>query len=224
MDPLLLQVAIQANIKLFIASEYTFDIEHPAVQPLAQGIIKARIECVKQLRKICETSQTKCLSISVGGFLDDGFANGLLGFDISSRKATLYDGGEHKATGSTLPFIGRVVVETLQLPLEGPQYRRLRAAEVEYSGKEVLKLLEEVTGKGWQTTSVTSEELKQRGKAALEAGDMRANYVSSILQLNYNGCGAVYFEDGLAFRRETLKRQSLRSIVEQAVQKVNEKK
>lgn len=207
-------------MKLFIASEYSFDVEHPAAVPLAQGLIKNRIECARKLREISERGEIKCLSIAVGGFLDEGLINGFLGFHILSRKATLYDNGKHKTTGSTLPFIGRVVLQALQATFDGPNYQRLRVPEVEYTGQGVLALLEKHTNSTFETENVSTDELKRRGDEALDACQLRAGYVNYVVKLNYDGSGAAYFPEGLDMWREELGRQSLDSIVQQAVQRL----
>ena len=215
MDPTLLKGAIAAKVKLFVASEYTLDITHPAAREVGERtLLRQRLECANELRRLSEGSDTYCLSISVGAFLDSGLQNGFLGFNLSTTTATLFDEGVHKATGSTLAFVGRAVRSIIQMPLAGPKYQRVQVAEVEYSGQELLKLFERYTGKSWNRVDVSTEALKRRGDEASRVGDLRAAYVNYVLMLNYNGCGAGYLLEGLEFEESKIERESLQSIVE----------
>ena len=215
MDPILLKAAIEAKVKLFIASEYSLDVTHPAAVEVGKGtLLRQRLECANELRRLSEGSDTYCLSISVGAFLDSGLENGFLGFDLSNATATLFDRGAHKTTGSTLAFVGRAVRSIIQMPLAGPKYQRVQVAEVEYSGQDLLQLFEQYTGRPWTRVYVSTEELKAKGDDAAQRGDLRAAYVNYVLMLNYNGCGAVHLLEGLRFEEFNIERESLQSIVE----------
>ena len=223
-DPILLKAAIKAKVKLFIASEYTLDVTHPATREVGEGtLLRQRLECANELRRLSGGSDTYCLSLSVGAFLDSGLQNGFLGFNLSTTTATLFDEGVHKATGSTLAFVGRAVRSIIQMPLAGPKYQRVQVAEVEYSGQELLKLLEQYTGKSWTRVDVSAEELKRKGDEASRVGDLRAAYVNYVLMLNFNGCGAGYLSEGLRFGEPDIERESLQSIVERVSRTITTK-
>ena len=85
----LIQAAIDAKVKWFIPSEFGVDIENPSVNiPFLAG----KIAVVNLLKK--NQSRIAHTFITTGGFLDWGFDNGFLGFDIKNHSAVIYDEGK----------------------------------------------------------------------------------------------------------------------------------
>ena len=210
--------AIEANVRLFVASEYTLDIMHPASRELARtGLMLQRLKCAERLEEMSQSSQTRCVTLSVGAFLDIGLLNGFLGFQMNNASASLVDGGVHKATGCTLEFVARVVARVFQMPLDHPLYQRMEISEVEYTGLQLLQALEKHAKSAWTREYVSSTDLERKASEASAADNDRMCYVNTVLKLNYDGCGAGYLKDGLIFGYSDIPRQSLDSIIERVV-------
>ena len=149
--------------------------------------------------------------------MDWWFENGNLGLDVNGKKATLYDGGEKEATGSTTDFIAQCVGAVVRMNQEQTKNKRIRIAEVRYSGKKLLEAFEEVTGEKWEVEEKSKNALLNEGREAGAKGDMRAFYLGNILKLNFDGEGAAFFERGLDFGDGLVQRRSLTDIVKTAV-------
>jgi hypothetical protein len=98
----------------------------------------------------------------------------------------LYDRGEAKATGCTLEFVGRCVAAVVRMPEVETKNRRIRVAEVEYTGQDILGELERATGKKWTVENGSTDEALEKGKEALARGDGRAAYLGYISKLNFD--------------------------------------
>lgn len=83
-------------------------------------------------------------------------------------------------------------------------------AEVEYSGKELLALPEEITGDRFTVAALNADDLYQAGLKALEQGDIATATSGHVGKLNWDGRGAAYFEEGLQFGKGRVSRKSLR--------------
>lgn len=221
MDPTLLAAAIKAQIPHFLPSEYTLDITHRTARSLGSGnLIGMRAAHADQLAEIAATGAIAYTTLVVGGFLDLGLQSGLLGFDLRRRKAVLYDHGTEGTCGSSVGFVAEAVVAALRMPEGEIRNRRVHAVEVEYSGREILRALEEVTGEMWSVEEKGGEELVRRGTKALGDGRAREAYLDFIVKLNYDGEGAAMLGDGLQFGEGFgLKRRSLFEIVKEVVGK-----
>ena len=79
--------------------------------------------------------------------------------------------------------MGAVITNTSP---EDTKNRRIRVAEVAYTGKEILEAFEEVSGEKWRVEERSTESLLEDGRKACENGDMRGFYMSNILKLNFD--------------------------------------
>jgi len=212
-----ISAAIKAGVQRFMPSEYTLDVTHPRYKEIAAGNpLSSKLEVVAQLDQAAEKHEIEYTTVVSSGFLDWGLNTGFIGFDISGRKAILYDNGIHTATGVTLDFLARSVVAVLRMPQDETKNKRIRVAETSYSGKEILGLLEEVTGEKFEVTSETTAGIMKK------AGDAKGRMfiVGWILGLNFNGSGAGDLREGLEWNstgKFAISRKSLKEIVREAV-------
>ena len=130
---------------------------------------------------------------------------------------TLYDGGEREVTDSTTDFIAQCVGAIVTMPPETTKNRRIRIAGVKYSGKEISVAFQEVAGEKWEVEERSTGTLLDEGKKAGAKGDLRGFYLGNILALNFDGEGAAFVREGLKFGDGSVKRRSLREIVERCV-------
>ena len=218
LDPVLLSAAVSAGVQRFMPSEYTLDVMHPhAIAVAGSTVLAGRIRNAQAIQKLAEAGEIEYTTIVSGAILDWWFENGDLGVDMRRKKVTLYDGGEKEVTGSTTDFISHCVGAIVTMPPETTKNRRIRIAEVKYSGEEISEAFQEVTGEKWEVDERSTDTLLNEGKKAGVKGDLRGLYLSHILALNFDGEGAAFFREGLKFRGGSVKRRSLREIVKRFV-------
>lgn len=141
-----------------------------------------------------------------------------IGFDIPSRKATIFDEGAGKFNGTIMSTIGAAVVATVDRPaLTANRYIFINSFLVTQS--EILAALEKVMGEKWTTTHVSSEEMKKTGLEKLAKGDrsaafdlIRAALFGGDEAMDYSKKGLMNEQLGLP-KEEDLE-QVIRNIVE----------
>ncbi len=136
-----------------------------------------------RLAEIAEQGRIEYTTIVTSGLIDLLLARGMLEFDLENRRAVLYDRGEAKATGCTLPFVGRCVAAVVRMPEVETKNRRIKVAEVEYTGRDVLAELERATGKKWTVENRSTDEALEKGNEALARGDGRDEIAKAVVFL-----------------------------------------
>ncbi|KAI1623586.1 hypothetical protein EDD37DRAFT_650682 [Exophiala viscosa] len=173
--------------------------------------------------QIASSGQITYTTLVTGGLLDFGLKIGMLGFDLTNQTARLYDHGRNIVTACTVPFVADAVVVALQMPYEQVKNKRISGAEVAYTGKDLLRTLEVVTGEQWRVEEVSTESARQKGKELLVEGNARGAYLNFATALNFDGCGAANLTSGLEFGSGyNLQRRSLDEIVREAVRSIQD--
>ena len=215
-DLLLVEAAVAAGVRRFMPSEYTIDVLHPHAIALAGStVLKTNIAKAKHIQALADKGLIEYTTLVTGAFLDWWFENAELGVDIEAKKLTIYDGGK-RMTGVTTQFIAECVGAVIRMPEESTRNMRIRIAEVDYTGMDLLKVFEEVVGGNWTVEEKSTESLMEQARNAAAKGDMRGFYIGNVLTLNFDGKGAGYFEEGMKHGMG-IKRQNLKEIVQNAL-------
>jgi hypothetical protein len=93
----------------------------------------------------------------------------MMGFNVQTHHAIIYDSGTEPFTGTTLSGIGRAVVGTLLNPTVTAN-RFLAVQSICTTQNELLAAFEKATGETWKVERQTSEELIQSGKEDFVTG------------------------------------------------------
>jgi nucleoside-diphosphate-sugar epimerase len=227
-DVKLLEAAKEARcVRRIFPSEYTLDVLHPtAVRFMGEDHPR-----VKHARMFDSASSASSLfdgeegmisatTLVSGMFLDLAMQGFHGNFDIPNKKAMLIDGGNVFATGSSSAFIAACIVAALKMPEEITKNKRIRIAEVKYTGRQILDVLEEVIGgEKFTVVDVPHRVAEERYEEAKQKGSVRETFVLPVGILNFsavdnnnNPCGAGLLEEGLmwngggflSYRRKTL--------------------
>ncbi|CAF1326919.1 unnamed protein product [Didymodactylos carnosus] len=190
LDQTLIEASIAAGVKRFLPSEFSANTFHDTVVNLPVYTSKVAIHKVLEDHK----DQISYTYVFTGGFLDWGFRNGFLGFDIKNRSVILYDDGKYRASGTTLQHIGEAIKGILLHP-EETRNRPVYLADATFSQKEALALFEKYTGTKWTIMNKTTEEALKSGLDALAKGDYINGYGNIIMSFNWGGKGAVIFDN-----------------------------
>lgn len=216
LDLWFLSAAIKAGVERFLPSEYSLDVTHPKWRAIANfPPANAKLEVVEQVEKAAERGEIEYTTIVPGGFLDWALDVEFIGINIPGRKITLFDGGVHIATGSTLDFIARSIVAVLKMPKNETRNKRIRIAEASYTGQELLNILEDVIGEKFEVTSVPTASLVETATGVELA-------IGQVLRMNFNGSGVSDLRDGLEWNASgefAITRKGLEQIVREAVER-----
>jgi hypothetical protein len=93
----------------------------------------------------------------------------MMGFDVKSHHAVIYDSGTEPFTGTTLSGIGQAVVGTLLNPTLTAN-RFLAVQSICTTQNELLAAFEMATEQQWKVERQKSEELIQSGKEDFVSG------------------------------------------------------
>jgi len=163
----LIDAAIAAGVKRFIPSEYGNDTTDKRIREIVP-LFEAKLGAVNYLKS--KEKEISWTAIVTGPFLDWGLKVGFLGFDASSKTATLYDNGEATFVSTTLHQIGVTTVKVLEhADLTKNQYVYVRG--VQTTQKEILGTIEKVTGAKWTVKNVSTKETIEQGREKLQKGD-----------------------------------------------------
>jgi hypothetical protein len=167
----IVDAALAAGVKWFIPSEFGDDTSVPEV--LARvPILQGKVDLVKYL-KSKEGEGLSWTSFITNPFFDFGLKVGFLPFDLKTRKATLWDGGEAWWSTITLPAVGRALVKlfTEGDVQEKAKNRYVRIQSFTTTQKEVLAALERATGQKWEVEEADGEALEKEAMEQIGKGD-----------------------------------------------------
>lgn len=165
----LIDAAIVAQVPNFIPCEFSYDTQSAeicdAFPPCA-----SRAEILSYLREKCqENKDFQWTGIATGCLLENGLVDGLLGFDLVWKSATIYGEGGEKVACSTLDGIGRAVLDVLQGLEEGKYAREyLYRNEFVTSQNEILMMLERVGE--WDVARAEIGECVTEGERRMNKG------------------------------------------------------
>ena len=107
--------------------------------------------------------------MATGCLLESGLVDGLLGFDLVWKSATIYGGGEDEFPSSTVDGVGRAVLDVLQGLEEGKYAREyLYRSEFVTSQNEILMMLEKI--ENWDVARAEVGECVREGERRMKKG------------------------------------------------------
>ena len=222
-DELLLRACMEAGVKRFMPSEFTLDVCHPAVEAIASGtLLAAKIAFAELLAKLAADGKIEYTTLVTGGLIDWALDHGFGGIGLNQRKLTLFDKGVNSCTACTTVFVAQAVSAIVQMPRAETRNQRIKIAEVQYTGLQLLDALEHATGTQWAVRHISATQALDDGRKALEQGDVRGAYVGHVLKLNFDGNGAADFPEGLSWNSTgdfRVTRKSLGDIVSNALER-----
>ncbi len=182
--------------------------------------LAGKIAIAQRLERLAEEGRIEYTTLVTGAFLDFWLENATPVIVPKSKTITLLDGGEKKMTGVTTSFIAKSIGAIIAMSPEATKNKRLRIAEVEFTGKALLHTLEEVTESKWTVLERSTDEVFKDGLAAEERGDMRGFYLGNIIKINFDGEGAGYLEEGLQWADGIVERQTLKELAAKSISRV----
>ncbi|KFA69603.1 hypothetical protein S40285_07461 [Stachybotrys chlorohalonatus IBT 40285] len=191
----MIDAAVEAGVKRFIPSEYGNNTCAAASQLCPLYAEKART--MKHL-KSKESAGLTWTAVHTGQFFDWGLGAGWFNFCLDNKKAIIYDSGKKRWSTTTIGTTAAAIVSVLQKP-EETENRPVFVASFTVSQRQVLQVLEEVTGSKWTVEEVTSAKALEQA-ARFESEEYSEGLKLRILMLLYAedaDRGADFEKDGL---------------------------
>lgn len=190
-----IDAAITAGVKRFLPSEFSANTLSPAVLQLLP-LFAQKKEVLDYLKRKEDSGLTWTAIMTSGLFdmgkytyltsvdrrryaheMEIGLQSGFLGYDLSTRTATIWDDGNSVFTMCSVDQLGHAVIATLEHP-EKTANKHLYVASLETSQKRIVAALEEATGSKWTVNATTTKKEVSEGFERLGKGDF-----SGALQL-----------------------------------------
>ncbi|KAK0385484.1 hypothetical protein NLU13_6664 [Sarocladium strictum] len=174
----LVEAAFRAGVRRFIPADFG---SCDAASEWAQETLKLYRDKTlvrEKLEKLAASSAKDggnftWTAIICGHFFDFGLRSGLLHFDLEKKTAQILDGGNTKASASTLHRVAEATIRVLQKSQETAN-RALYIQSFCLTQLELLAALEKVTGSKWKVEDLESKSFMAREKAKADAGDHAA--------------------------------------------------
>ncbi|KAL2204569.1 NmrA-like family protein [Sarocladium strictum] len=174
----LVEAAFRAGVQRFIPADFG---SCDAASPWAQETLKLYRDKTlvrDKLEKLGASSAQEgghftWTALICGHFFDYGLKSGLLHFDLKTHTAQVLDGGNTKASASTLGRVAEATVKVLKKPKETAN-RAIYVQSVCVTQLELLEAIEKVTGVKWTKEDLDSKAFLAEEKAKVDAGDHAA--------------------------------------------------
>lgn len=174
----LIDAAIAAGVKRFIPSEYGSCTTSPKVEtlPIYAPMFKIR----QYLQEKAKAGKLTWTVLACGAFLDFLFGGPIL-LDYANHKANLFDEGDNRISSTSLPKIGKAIVEILK-NFEATKNKIVRTSEVILNQNQLLRIAEQVRPDiKWKISKVQTSVVLKEGLDGLSAGDFSMPVIMKIL-------------------------------------------
>ncbi|KAK6524358.1 hypothetical protein TWF281_011266 [Arthrobotrys megalospora] len=211
----LIDAAVSAGVKRFIPSEFGSNTDNKEAQALVP-VFTRKVEIKDYLEGQTSTGLT-WTGIVTGPAFDRSLKLGLLGFDIPSRRATIYDSGDRLFTASTVAQISLAVVGVLQNP-EKTANKYVYVGSFTTTQNEILAALEAATSDKWAVDQASSAEKVEAGKERVGRRDSTAIRPLITAAMYHERSGSDYeSEIGLSNEELGLSKEDLATVVAKVV-------
>lgn len=224
LQPQLVDCAIAAGVRRFIPSEFTKDVTDAEYRRTAKAdLALQRIRWADERARIAQGGKIEFTTFVTATLIDTCFdEEDFWAFDFEKKHAILYGGGKGKRTGCSLEFTGKCVAAALKMPESQMKNERIRIAETEFTGREILDCLEAATGgEKWETEIQPLSDLTKQEEEDLQKGNMGRAYRDFVVRGDFDDSPSGYLPDGLQWGdggESEITRKSLQRIVDEVVE------
>jgi len=188
-----IDIAAQAGVKRFIPSELGSNTLNPTAQELV-FFYKQKQTILDHLEATAKkTPSFSWTGLATGPVFDWCLATAFLGFDLKSKTALIYDGGNGRLSCTNMGTIGLAVGAILRKPAETAN-KYLFISSFTVSPNEILASLEKATGEKWTVNEASTVDAERDGKEKMAKGDFSG--IRSLLgRLMFGGDTGANFEN-----------------------------
>ncbi|KUJ15404.1 NAD(P)-binding protein [Mollisia scopiformis] len=176
---LLIDASVAAGVKRFIPSEFGSCTTSPEVAslPFYSPVVETR----KHLQKQCEIGNLTWTVLACGGFIEFLIGQPAL-VDLVNHKATLLDGGDNRASSTSLPNIAKAIAVILK-KFDATKNKVLKVSEVILTQNRILAIAKKLKPEiEWDITNVESQALLKEALAELAAGKFDMPVIMKLLK------------------------------------------
>jgi NmrA-like family len=164
-QPAIVEAAIETGVSRFLPSEFGANTFNPQAAEIP--IFKGKVAFQEYLKAKVDQNPTFSYSLIIHGPLFDiCLSEGLL-CDVKNRQMTIYDGGDNRFSTTCVTDLGTVVSGVLKHP-EETKNRAIFVEGASLTQKELLHIVEKVTGDKWSTTDEKVSYLNESMLAELK--------------------------------------------------------
>ncbi|MCJ1336637.1 hypothetical protein MMC09_001915 [Bachmanniomyces sp. S44760] len=176
----IIDTAIRAGVKHFIPSEFGSDTTNATAREMVP-IFNGKYAVIEYLESQQSKTSMTWSGITTGPFFDFCLNLGLFKFDLKSRSATIYDGGNVPFSTTNLANVGQAVAATLTHPTETAN-RHVYVADYLTTQNEILAALESASdGQKWSVQHDSVDNLLASGREKLAAGQFMPGMFDALL-------------------------------------------
>lgn len=166
----LIDAAIEAGVNRFIPSEFGSNTPDKRTREIVP-VFETKFSIVNYLKS--KEHDISWTSVITGAFFDMSLRDGFLGFHRSTKTATIYDDGKAVFSTTNLHQVGITLIRSLE-KAELTKNQFVYVNSFQTSQKEILDLVERVTGEKWTVNHQTTAKLLEDGRARFQKGDFSA--------------------------------------------------
>ncbi|KAI1278863.1 NmrA-like family protein [Xylaria sp. FL0933] len=182
----MVDAAITAGVKRYVASEYGLNNMNPKAQGLSTVFAeKGKIQAY--LRAKADEGKIEWMSISCGIWLKWGMAHDFLGMHVKEQRFVFWDDGTGYFSCTTEENTVAALLQALKVP-EETKNTSIFLSDFAITQKQLLHALEKIQGVKYKTKTIDSEKLIAEKQEAEKRGDG-----SAIFELVETGFAAGRF-------------------------------
>ncbi|KAF7549914.1 hypothetical protein G7Z17_g6073 [Cylindrodendrum hubeiense] len=170
----IIDAAIAANVRRYVASEYGLNNNHPAARALTT--VFGHKGHVQDYLRSKESTGLEWNAVATGMFLKWSAVNEFLGMHIKEKKFVLWDEGEGWFSTTTEENTGLAIVNSLASKWEETKNRVIWLSDFAITQKQLLETLERISGDKFTVEKINSAEVIKEKQAAVASGDPYAIY------------------------------------------------
>ncbi|KAI9737815.1 MAG: hypothetical protein M1834_009184 [Cirrosporium novae-zelandiae] len=213
----IIDAAVDAGVKRFIPSEYGINTTGP-LPPELSIMLGGKVAIQSYLKEKASTNPGfSWTALATGPFFDWGIKRQMLGLNVPTHSATIYDSGNEAFSTTTVAQIGRAVSRILELPDKtANQYLWVKSFTT--TQNELISILEEVTGTKWDIQKGSAGDIYKMGQEKFAKKDPSSfiNFLQAYLLIDGSGLSTVSDEEAandlLGLPKEDLK-DTIKSLV-----------
>ncbi len=169
-----IDAAIAARVRRYMPSEFGLDNSNRDAQELT-SIFADKGAVQRYLRDKAAAGKIEWMSIASGMWVAWSVPMNFMGMDVPNRRFTVLDNGEGLVSCSPQENVGLAVARALVAEPELTRDRALFLQSFVTSQNEMVLELEKQLGEKFTVEHVNSDELIEKQKAQIAAGNLRAN-------------------------------------------------
>lgn len=164
LSKVLIDAAIEAGVKRIIPNAWGPDLDNgPGSQ---QEFLAPRYRIRDYLNVKAAEGKITYTTVAPGLFFDWALTSGVFNLDFANNKAGIFDDGSRRVMLTTIPSVASAVLGVLRNPSQ-TENRLIRIHDFFVSNKEVLEVVQAVSGRTLETYAISTVELEEKGRGLM---------------------------------------------------------